>query len=73
MMFPWGNATQIVRSHSSFAVTKRATPTITMGSKTAGSGSAAASSIDTTGTTFAGTGSIQDVLIYTNNIASIEL
>ena len=73
MMFPWGNATQIVRSHSSFAVTKRATPTITMGSKTAGSGSAAANSIDTTGTTFAGTGSIQDVLIYTNNIASIEL
>jgi hypothetical protein len=73
MMFPWGNATQIVRSHSSFAVTKRAAPTITMGSKTAGSGSAVASNIDTTGTTFAGTGSIQDVLIYTNNIASIEL
>ena len=73
MMFPWGSATQTVRSHSSFAVTKRATPTITMGSKTAGSGSAAATSIDTTGTAFAGTGSIQDVLIYTNNIASIEL
>jgi len=73
MMFPWGNATQIVRSHSSFAVTKRAAPTITMGSKTAGSGSAVASNIDTTGTTFAGTGSIQDVLIYTNNIASVEL
>ena len=73
MMFPWGNATQIVRSHSSFAVTKRAAPTITMGSKTAGSGSAVASSIDTTGTIFVGTGSIQDVLIYTNNTASIEL
>jgi hypothetical protein len=73
MMFPWGSATQIVRSHSSFAVTKRAAPTITMGSKTAGSGSAVASNINTTGTTFAGTGSIQDVLIYTNNIASIEL
>jgi hypothetical protein len=73
MMFPWGNATQIVRSHSSFAVTKRAAPTITMGSKTAGSGSAVASNIDTTGTNFTGTGSIQDVLIYTNNIASIEL
>jgi hypothetical protein len=44
-----------------------------MGSKTAGSGSAAASNTDTEGTAFAGTGSIQDVLIYTNNIASIEL
>lgn len=73
MMFPWGNATQIVRSHSSFAVTKRDAPTITMGSKIAGSGSAVASNTDTTGTTFAGIGSIQDVLIYTNNIASIEL
>jgi hypothetical protein len=73
MMFPWGSATQTVRSHSSFAVTKRAAPTITMGSKIAGSGSAAAANIDTEGTAFAGTGSIQDVLIYTNNIASIEL
>jgi hypothetical protein len=73
MMFPWASGTQIVRSHSSFAVRKRAAPTITMGSKTSGSGSAAASDVDTTGTAFAGTGSIQDVLIYTNNIASAEL
>jgi hypothetical protein len=72
-MFPWSNGTQIVRTFSGFAVTKRAVPTITLGSKSTGTGTLATFSIFTNGVTFAGIGSIQDVVTYENNIAIAEL
>ena len=72
-MFPWGSATQIIRTYSGFSVHKRAVPTVTMGSKIGGVGTLATNVIRVDGVIFSGTGNTQDVVQYTGNIASSEL
>jgi hypothetical protein len=72
IMFPWSSGTQIIRGQSQFSVTKRIVPTITMGSKIAGTGTATPNNIYVNGVEFSGSGSIQDVVVYVNNIADSE-
>ena len=73
VMFPWASGTALVRGHHSFVVTKRATPTITMGGKIEGVGTLAPTATTTFGVVYGGTGSIQDVVTYTTNTAASEL
>jgi len=72
-MFPWSSGTQIIRGQNQFAVTKRIAPTVTMGSKIAGTGTASPNGVYTNGVEFSGSGSLQDVIVYVNNIADAEL
>jgi hypothetical protein len=72
-MFPWASGTQIIRVHASFPVVMRSSPSVTMGTKLAGTGTLSANNVTPYGVAFAGSGSIQDVLVYTDNIASSEL
>jgi hypothetical protein len=72
-MFPWASGTQIIRVHASFPVVMRSSPSVTMGTKIAGTGTLAPNNVTPYGVAFAGSGSIQDVLVYTDNIASSEL
>lgn len=72
-MLPWASGTQIIRVHCGFAARKRAAPVITMGSKIAGTGTMSVANVGLQGATFAATGSIQDVIVYSNSIASAEL
>lgn len=73
IMLPWSSGTQIVRGQGQFAVTKRTVPSITLGSKIAGTGTASANNVYTNGVEFAASGSQQDVIVYVSNIASAEL
>lgn len=72
-MFPWASGTQIIRVHASFPVVMRSSPSVTMGTKLAGTGTLSAHTVTSYGVVFAGSGSIQDVLVYTDNIASSEI
>ena len=72
-MFPWASGTQIIRVHASFPVVMRSSPSVTMGTKLAGTGTLSANNVTPYGVAFAGSGSIQDVLVYTDNIASSEI
>ena len=72
-MFPWASGTQIIRVHASFPVVMRSSPSVTMGTKIAGTGTLSANNVTPYGVAFAGSGSIQDVLVYTDNIASSEI
>lgn len=72
-MFPWSSGTQIIRVHASFPVVMRSSPSVTMGTKLAGTGTLSANDVRPYGVAFAGSGSIQDVLVYTDNTASSEL
>jgi hypothetical protein len=72
-MLPWSSGTQLIRVHCGFSVRKRTAPVITMGSKIAGTGTMAVANVGLQGATFAATGSIQDVIVYSNSIASAEL
>lgn len=73
VMFPWASATADIRSSVNFKVTKRATPTVTLGTKTAGVGTLSALTINTNGVVFSGAGSAQDTVIYTGTVASAVL
>jgi hypothetical protein len=72
-MFPWASGTQIIRVHASFPAFMRSSPSVTMGTKLAGTGTLSANNVTTHGVVFAGSGSIQDVLVYTDNTATSEL
>jgi hypothetical protein len=73
VMLPWGSGTQIVRVSSAFSVTKRSIPSITMGTKDAGTGTMGSAAVNQYGVTYFGSGSFQDVIIYSGNTANIEL
>jgi hypothetical protein len=73
VMFPWANTAQIIRSAMSFSVAKRATPTITMGTKFSGTGTMGVADFNQFGVIYSGVGSQQDVVMYTGNTASAEL
>jgi len=73
IMFPWSSGAQIIRFSQSYRVTKRATPTIVMGTKIGGTGTIGVANVYTTGTMWAGSGSQNDVVAYENTTASSEL
>jgi hypothetical protein len=73
VMLPWGSGTQIVRISNSFKTTMRANPSITMGTKTGGTGTMGAASVTTSGVMYFGSGNSGDVIEYQQPIASIEL
>ena len=73
MMLPWSSATQIVRAHDSFAVVKRAKPSVVLGTKGYGVGTMTVASVTTSGVRYTATGSSGDTLEYTGNTASAEL
>lgn len=73
VMLPWSSATQIIRSSCSFQVTKRASPSINMGTKGGGTGTMGAASVSASGVTYFGSGSLGDVIEYPTPTASIEL
>jgi hypothetical protein len=73
VMLPWNSGTQIIRVSSAFSVTKRAPPAITMGTKLGGTGTMGVADANQYGVTYFGSGSFQDVIIYSGNTASIEL
>jgi hypothetical protein len=73
VMLPWGSGTQIVRISNSFKTTMRASPSITMGTKTGGTGTMGAASVTTSGVMYFGTGNSGDVIEYQQPIASVEL
>jgi hypothetical protein len=72
-MFPWASGTQIIRVHASFPAFMRSSPSVTMGTKLVGTGTLSANNVTTHGVVFGGSGSIQDVLVYTDNTATSEL
>jgi hypothetical protein len=73
VMLPWGSGTQIIRVSSAFSVTKRSSPSITMGTKDSGTGTMGLATANQYGVTYFGSGSFQDVISYSGNIAAIEL
>lgn len=73
VMFPWSSATADIRASVNFKATKRDTPSITLGTKTSGSGSLSAVTTNTNGVVFSGNGSAQDTVIYTGTTASAVL
>jgi len=72
-MFPWASGTQVIRVHASFPAFMRSIPSVALGTKLAGTGTLSANNVTTYGVVFAGSGSIQDVLVYTDNTATSEL
>jgi hypothetical protein len=73
IMLPWSSGTQIIRGQGQFVVSKRTIPNVTMGSKIAGTGTVTANSVYANGVEFSASGSQQDVIVYVNNIAAVEL
>jgi hypothetical protein len=73
VMFPWNSATQVVLDNIYFAVTKRAIPTVALGSKILGTGTLSVNSITIHGAIIAGNGLLQDVVAYAGGSASAEL
>ena len=73
VMLPWGSGTQVVRTVQQFSVQKRASPTVTMGTKTEGTGTMGAANVNASGVIFFGSGSAQDVIVYQNSNAAIEI
>jgi hypothetical protein len=72
-MFPWASGTQIIRVHASFPAFMRSSPSVTMGTKLAGTGTLSPNNVTTYGVVFAGSGNTQDVLVYVDNTATSEL
>ena len=72
-MFPWASGTQIIRVHASFPAFMRSSPSVTMGTKLAGTGTLSPNDVTTYGVVFSGSGNTQDVLVYVNNTATSEL
>jgi len=73
VMLPWASGTQIVRSHDSFAVTKRANPSVVLGTKIYGVGTMTVAAVSQSGVRYAGSGSSGDTIEYTGITASAEL
>jgi hypothetical protein len=73
VMFPWDSGAQVIRSASSFRTTKRASPSISLNTKTSGTGTLSVATAYTTGVDYAGTGGSTDVVTYAAPTASAEL
>jgi hypothetical protein len=73
IMFPWNSGTQVIRQSNSFRTTKRAAPSISLNTKSGGTGTLGIASALTTGVIYSGSSVIQDVVSYAAPTASIEL
>jgi hypothetical protein len=73
VMFPWNSGTQVIRASSSFRTTKRASPSISLNTKTSGTGTLGVATGYATGVIYSGSSVIQDVVSYDAPTASAEL
>jgi hypothetical protein len=73
IMFPWNSGTQVIRASNSFRTTKRASPSISLNTKTSGTGTLGVATGYATGVIYSGSSVIQDVVSYDAPTASAEL
>jgi len=73
VMFPWNSGTQVIRQSNSFRTTKRAAPSISLNTKSGGTGTLSTAIISAGGVVYAGSGGSSDVVIYDAPTASAEL